>query len=310
MSLMRSVLLAGSENRWLREQAPRLGFVKKAVTRFMPGENVQDALAASRTLASQGIATVLTQLGENITDAHEADEVRAHYLDVLSRVAKTDLDCQISIKLTQLALDIDKDLCFQHVRALVERARSLGNFVWIDMEQHQYVDATLEVYRRVLAELPNVGLCLQAYLYRTPADLATLIPLGGGVRLVKGAYREPATIAYPHKRDVDAQYLTLARQMISPEARAAGFKPVFGTHDQRIIRAIQDHAGSTGVPKEAFEFDLLYGIQRSEQQQLAREGYRVRVLISYGTHWFPWYMRRLAERPANMWFVAKSVFSS
>jgi proline dehydrogenase len=310
MSLMRSVLLAGSENRWLRHQAPRLGFVRKAVTRFMPGERIEDALNAATGLAPQGISTVLTQLGENITDLSEAERVTNHYLDVLARIANTSLDCQISIKLTQLGLDVDKERCHQNLRALVERAHALKNFVWIDMEQHGYVDGTLDQYRRVLAEFPNVGVCLQAYLYRTPKDLTALIPLGGGVRLVKGAYREPADVAFPHKKDVDAQYVTLAKQMIGPEARASGFRAVFGTHDQTIIKAIQQHAASTNVPKDAFEYDLLYGIQRGEQMQLAQDRYRIRVLVSYGEYWFPWYMRRLAERPANVWFVAKSVFSS
>lgn len=310
MSLMRSVLLAGSESRWLRQQAPRMGFVKKAVTRFMPGEHVDDALKAAAVLQPQGISTVLTQLGENISDPREADAVREHYLDVLTRIAATSLNCQISVKPTQLALDIDKNRCVDNLRALAERAQTLKNFLWIDMEQHRYVDATLDVYKRVLADFPNVGVCLQAYLYRTPKDLASLLPLGGGVRLVKGAYKEPDHVAFPQKKDVDAAYVELGKQMIGPEARKSGFRAIFGTHDQTIIRTLQQHAASTSVPKDGFEFDLLYGINRDEQQQLARDSFRIRVLISYGEFWFPWYMRRLAERPANVWFVAKSVFSS
>lgn len=311
MSVMRSVLLAGSESRWLRQQAPRMGFVKKAVTRFMPGEHVGDALKAAATLQPQGISTVLTQLGENISDPREADAVREHYLDVLTRIAATPtLNCQISVKPTQLALDIDKDRCVDNLRALAERAYTLKNFVWIDMEQHRYVDATLDVYKRVLADFPNVGVCLQAYLYRTPKDLASIIPLGGGVRLVKGAYKEPDHVAFPQKKDVDAAYVELGKQMIGPEARKSGFRAIYGTHDQAIIRTLQEHAASTGVPKDGFEFDLLYGIQRDEQQRLARDNFRIRVLISYGEFWFPWYMRRLAERPANVWFVVKSTFSS
>ncbi|MPY90903.1 MAG: hypothetical protein GEU99_23685 [Luteitalea sp.] len=194
-------------------------------------------------------------------------------------------------------------------RALVERANPQGKRVWIDMEQHAYVDVTLELYRRVLARFPNVGVCLQAYLYRTADDVASLIPLGGGIRLVKGAYREPASIAYAQKADVDRSFVTLAKQMMAPEARAAGLRAVFGTHDDRMIQAIQSHASATGVGKDGFEFALLFGIQRAEQIRLAAERYHVRVLISYGDYWFPWYMRRLAERPANMWFVAKSLVS-
>ncbi len=310
MNVMRTVLLAGSESRWLRHQAPRLKFVKKAVTRFMPGERVEDALAAAASLRPQGITAVLTHLGENVADAEEAALVARHYLDVLARIDAGGLDCQISVKLTQLGLDVDEEQCHAHLRALVEKAAALGNFVWIDMEQHPYVDRTLRLYRRVLAELPAVGVCLQAYLYRTAADLAALLPLGGGIRLVKGAYMEPADVAYPKKSDVDANYLALAKEMLGPAARASGLRAVFGTHDQRLIRAVREHADSGGVPREAYEFDLLFGIQRAEQLRLAQERCRIRVLISYGEYWFPWYMRRLAERPANVLFVARSMFSS
>lgn len=309
MGMMRSVLLAGAESRWLRHQAPRLGFVRKAVSRFMPGEQPSDALNAAAALRQHDIATLLTYLGENIADIEEAERVTQHYADVLGRIRASELDALISVKLTQLGLDVDKETCLANLLGLVESASLQRKRVWIDMEQHTYVDATLELYRRALAKFPNVGVCLQAYLYRTAGDLASLIPLGGGIRLVKGAYREPSSIAYPHKADVDQNYLTLAKQMIGPEARAAGLCAVFGTHDERIIQAIQAHAATAGVPRDAFEFALLFGIQRAEQIQLAAQAYRVRVLISYGEFWFPWYMRRLAERPANVWFVAKSLFS-
>jgi proline dehydrogenase len=310
MSVMRSVLLAASDNRWMRRQAPRMGFVKKAVKRFMPGERVEDALTAAEALKTQGIATILTQLGENITELSEGDRVTAHYLDVLTRIEASGLDSCVSVKLTQLGLDIDKDKALANVRTLAARANALGSRLWIDMEQHGYVDATIDTYRRVLAEHPNVGVALQAYLYRTPKDLASLIPLGGAVRLVKGAYREPADVAYPKKADVDHAYVMLAKQMLSPEAREAGFVVVFGTHDQTIIRTLREHVDAERVPKRSFEFAMLFGIQRAEQAALAQAGYNIRCLISYGDYWFPWYMRRLAERPANVLFVAKSMFSS
>lgn len=309
MGVMRSVLLAGSESRWLRRQAPRLGFVRKAVSRFMPGERLEDAIEAASGLKAQGIATVLTRLGENVSDPAEAAAVASHYLDVLARIATTGLDCQISVKLTQLGLDIDPAACEEHLDNLAARAQVHGTFVWIDMEQHPYVDVTLDLYRAVLARHPNVGVCLQAYLYRTPADLRALIPLGGGVRLVKGAYLEPVTVAYPKKRDVDAAYLSLAKEMLGKEARTSGFRAVFGTHDRALIAAIREHAQAQNLPPFAYEFDLLYGIARAEQLRLARAGARVRVLISYGDYWFPWYMRRLAERPANVLFVVRSMFS-
>jgi proline dehydrogenase len=309
MGLMRSLLLAGSESAWLRRHAPQLPFIRKAVTRFMPGERLEDALAAAAELRQLGISTVLTELGENVSDAAQADDITRHYVDALEKIGASDLDCHISVKLTQLGLDVDEARCLANVRSLVAHAKEHGTFVWIDMEQHAYVDATLAIYRRVLADFPNVGVCLQAYLYRTAKDLISLIPLGGGVRLVKGAYREPAGVAYPKKRDVDDNFLALVKLMIGNDARAAGLRAVFGTHDARLIKAIQDHMDVTGQARESVEFHLLYGIQRAAQARLARAGYRVRVLISYGEHWFPWYMRRLAERPANVLFVAKSMLS-
>jgi proline dehydrogenase len=306
---MRSLLLAGSESRWLRRHAPHLPFVRKAVTRFMPGETLEDALWAAAELRQQGIGTVLTELGENVTDIARADEATRHYADALVRVGASKLDCDISVKLTQLGLEVDKARCLANLRSLVACANEHHTFVWIDMEQHAYVDATVETYRRVLADFPNVGVCLQAYLYRTAEDLTSLVPLGGGVRLVKGAYREPAIVAYPKKHDVDDNFFALAKLMIGPEARSAGLRPVFGTHDMRLINAIQGHMEAASLPRESVEFHLLYGIQRAEQARLARERYRARVLISYGEQWFPWYMRRLAERPANVLFVAKSLLS-
>jgi proline dehydrogenase len=309
MGVMRSVLLAASESRWLRQQAPRMGFVKKAVRRFMPGERIEDALAAAQALRGDGITAVVTKLGENVSEMREADAVAAHYVDVLTQIAASGLDCLISIKLTQLGLDVDRERCYGHVRDLAARAQAQGRLLWIDMEQRGYVDVTLDLYRRVLAEFPNVGVCLQAYLYRTEADLTAIIPLGGGVRLVKGAYLEPADVAFPKKVDVDENFLKLSKLMLGPAAAASGFRAVFGTHDGRIIRAIQDHAKATSVATDRYEFDLLYGIQRNEQQRLAAEHARIRVLIAYGDYWFPWYMRRLAERPANVLFVAKSMFS-
>jgi proline dehydrogenase len=310
MGLMRRLLLAGSASPWLRQRAPDWWFVSKAVSRFMPGERLEDALGAAAGLRRQGIGAVLTQLGENVSDLATANEATRHYMEVLTKIDASKLDCHISVKLTQLGLDVDAARCYANLRSLVECARELRTFVWIDMEQHTYVDATLEIYRRVLSEFPDVGVCLQAYLYRTADDLASLVPLGGGVRLVKGAYREPASIAYPRKRDVDRRFLDLSELMLAADARAAGFRAVFGTHDRRIIKDIERRIDATPATRSACEFHLLFGIQRAEQARLARDGYRVRILISYGAQWFPWYMRRLAERPANVLFVVKSMFSN
>jgi len=307
MGLMRSLLLAGSESRWLRAQATRRAFVRRAVSRFMPGESLEDALGTAPALKQDGIGLVLTRLGESVSDAAEADAVATHYLEALERIRATSVAAEISVKPTQLGLDIEPERCLAHLRALAGRAAALGNFVWIDMEQSRYVDATLDLTRRVRAEHANVGVCLQAYLFRTAPDVERLLPTGAGIRLVKGAYREPPEIAFPRKRDVDANYLALARRLLADDARKAGVRAVFGTHDSRLLRAIVDHAAAIGLPARAAEFHLLYGIQRAQQQRLARAGHTVRVLVSYGSYWFPWYMRRLAERPANVLFVAKSL---
>ena len=307
---MRAALLAGSESARLRETASRSPAVKRAVARFMPGERLEDALAAAAAVRPAGLGAVLTRLGESVRDAAEAAEVTRHYLDVLDRAAgePAALRCEISVKPTQLGLDIDPALCAAHVRTLVERARATSNFVWIDMEQSRYTDATLRLCRDMRPIGPHVGVCVQAYLRRTPEDVEGLIAAGAGIRLVKGAYQEPAAVAFPSKRDVDARYLDLARRLLSKGARSAGPRIVFGTHDPRLLDAIRAQAKGETLDAAACEFHLLYGIQRESQVALARAGHRVSVLISYGSYWFPWYMRRLAERPANVLFVVKSVF--
>jgi proline dehydrogenase len=306
MGIVRSVLLAGSESRWLRERAPRYGFVRSAVSRFMPGETVEAALDATRAV---GVGTVLTQLGENVRDLEQARGVTRHYLDVLDRVHRGGLDVEVSIKLTQLGLDLSREECEKNLLALIERARALSNWIWIDIESTAYTDATLDIYRRMRAAHPNVGVCIQAYLYRTAEDLKTLLPLGGGLRLVKGAYREPPDKAFPKKSDVDENYFRLAAQLLSADARAKGVRAIFGTHDPVLIRRIEELGRSSNLPPEALEFQMLYGIRRQEQERIAKAGHRFRVLISYGDAWFPWYMRRLAERPANVLFVVRSLFA-
>jgi proline dehydrogenase len=308
VGVMRSLLLAGSQSRWLREQATRRKFVRRAVSRFMPGETMEEAMAAAASVAPQKIGAVLTRLGENVDQEAEADEVRDHYLGALDRIARDHAPSEVSVKLTQLGLDLDRERCFARLEELVERAHARGVFLWIDMEQSRYVDVTLEQARRARALRPGVGVAMQAYLRRTPADLLALLPTGTGVRLVKGAYMEPPEVAFPRKEDVDRAYFELARTLLSDGARQVAMRVVFGTHDTRLIEAIRGHAQERGLPVEACEFHLLYGIQTRTQERLAAEGARVSVLISYGSYWFPWYMRRLAERPANVLFVMRSMF--
>ena len=304
MSLLKSFFLSASESRWLRERAVRYPFVRRAVSRFMPGETADDALSAARAL---GVGTVLTRLGENLVSASEAEGVARHYLDLLDRVHAERLDVEISVKLTQLGLDFSREACEAHLHALAESARSQNNWVWVDMESTAYTDVTLEIYRRLRARFPNTGVCVQSYLYRTSADVESLIALGSGIRLVKGAYREPPDKAYPKKADVDASYFRLAERLLSAEAREKRVRAIFGTHDPDLIRRIEGLARSGGLAPKELEFQMLYGIGRSEQVRLAAAGYRFRVLISYGEAWFAWYMRRLAERPANVLFVLRSL---
>jgi proline dehydrogenase len=308
MSLMRRSLLKASQSPWLRERAPRYGFMRRTVKRFMPGENIEDALAAAQTLASNGIGTVLTHLGENITDRAEAQDVTNHYLDVLNRARTANLPAEVSVKLTQLGLDLDREFCYSNLVALIEHTPA-EKTLWIDIEQSPYVAVTLELYRRARKSYPNVGVCVQAYLYRTEKDLDSLISIGGAVRLVKGAYNEPPEIAFPQKKDVDENYFHLAQRLLSPEARKTRVRAAMATHDSVLIKKIAEWSAAQGIAKTHLEFQMLYGIQRSEQLRLVRDGYRCNVLISYGSFWFPWFMRRLAERPANMLFLARNFFS-
>ena len=304
---MRNVFLAASTNTWLRERGTKYKFVQRSVKRFMPGETVQDAVPVAEELQQHGIGTVFTKLGENVTDAREAERVMQHYLDVLALVRPKGLDVELSVKPTQLGLDLDPNQCYANLKKIIEKEEPT-RVVWIDMESSAYVDGTLDLYRRAKADFPNVGICLQAYLYRTAKDLESLLPLGPAIRLVKGAYQEPATVAYPAKQDVDKNYLALAEVLLSEAARKTKTRAAFATHDGELVQRICGHAGAQGLPQKSYEFQMLYGIRRAEQLRLAKEGWLMRVLISYGSYWFPWYMRRLAERPANAWFVVKNMF--
>lgn len=309
MSVMRSVFLAASQSVWMRARATRYRFVQRSVSRFMPGETVDDALPVAAELMKQRIGTVFTKLGENVTDASEASEVTQHYLDVLMKVRGPGLDTELSVKPTQLGLDLDASLCYANLKTIIQK-EDPRRVVWIDMESSAYVDPTLALYRRAKAEFPNVGVCLQAYLFRTAKDLESLLPLGPAIRLVKGAYQEPPDRAYPKKSDVDANYFALAKMLLSDAAQRSGTRAAFATHDRALVQRLIEYCNAQNLGQAAYEFQMLYGIQRAEQSRLAREGWRMMVLVSYGSYWFPWYMRRLAERPANAWFVLRNMFSA
>jgi len=309
MTFVRSLLLAASQNVWLREHAVKYPFVRRSVSRFMPGETLDAALEAARTLQQKNIATVFTHLGENVADRAEARRVAEHYLEVLARVHELKLPAEVSVKLTQLGLDLSQDFCFENLERIIQHENG-NSIVWVDMEASNYVDITLELYRRALKNFPNVGICLQAYLYRTKKDLADLLPLKPSIRLVKGAYKEPASIAFPKKSGVDENYFTLAEEMLRAKMTGHCPRTAFGTHDVPLIRRLSDYVRAQGLPASDLEVQMLYGIQRAEQERLAREGSRSIVLVAYGSYWYPWFVRRLAERPANLWFMVRNVFAS
>jgi proline dehydrogenase len=308
MSLARNALLRASRSPWLAQQASRRAFARRAVRRFMPGEKAEDALEAARTLAARGLGTILTQLGENLTSLDDAAQVRDHYLGLLESIKARDLPSWPSVKPTQLGLDLSFEACLANLEAIAHKADATGSILWIDMEDSSYVDRTLDLYRRVRDKHQRVGLALQAYLYRTPKDLESLLPLRPIIRLVKGAYAEPPSVAFPRKRDVDHAFVELSRTLMTAAAGDGAF-PIFGTHDMNIVARLVDMAAEAGVRDGQYEIHMLYGIRAADQTRLAAQGRAVKTLISYGSAWFPWYMRRLAERPANVWFVVRSLFA-
>jgi proline dehydrogenase len=274
----------------------------------MPGETADDALAAARRLEQGGLSTILSHLGEGVGDRAEAEKITEHYLGVLDRLRDSGLPSELSVKLSQLGLDIDASLCLENFSQIAE-ASGPDRTVWVDMEQSPYVDVTLEFCRRARKSHRNIGVCLQAYLFRTARDLEALIAEGATVRLVKGAYSEPPEIALAVKADVDENYFQLAQMLLGSDARRTGVRAAIGTHDQKLIRRISGWAASQGIRNSEIEFQMLYGIQSPEQLRLARAGYRSGVFICYGSCWFPWFMRRLAERPANTLFLVRNLFS-
>ncbi len=303
---MRRFFLWAARNSWLRERLPRMPFMRRAVRRFMPGETMESAMDAAAPLQAAGIATMYTKLGENLGSLAEADAVADHYIAVLDAIKARGLDGEISVKPTQLGLDLDEDRALAHLTRIAAHAASVGSYVWIDMEGSAYVDATIRLYERLRAVEPRTGLCVQAYLRRTAADLERLRPLDPAIRLVKGAYDETASIAYRDKGQVDANYVGLAVSFLK-EGRGQSIRLGLGTHDVALIEQIAAQVAPAGIGREGFEIQMLYGIRTGEQFRLAKAGYRVQTLIAYGDAWYPWYMRRLAERPANVTFAIRSL---
>jgi proline dehydrogenase len=275
---------------------------RRMARRFVAGETLADVLAATRPLNARHISVSLDHLGENVADAREAAAAAADYIQMLDRIQAEGLEANISIKLTALGLDVDMDLARQNLARVLGRAAESGIFVRVDMEGSAYTQRTLDLIMEAHRAYPNVGTVLQAMLYRTPRDLELLNERRIRVRLVKGAYLEPTAIAYPRKSDVDACYLRLMRRLLEQ-----GTYPAIATHDERLIAEAQRFAAEKGIARARFEFQMLYGIRRDLQESLARAGYNVRVYVPYGTQWYPYLTRRMAERPANLMFIASNM---
>jgi proline dehydrogenase len=263
----------------------------------MPGERLDDARAAAAGLASEGLPTSFTALGENVTSEAEAQRVADHYLEAYERIAARGLDTEISVKPTHLGLDVGRAVAAKNLARLADAAKERGNWLWLDMEASPYVESTVELYRELRAERPNVGVCLQGYLRRTAEDVESLLPLDPSVRLVKGAYREPPELVVGGRRLVDESFRGLADRLVG--GRGPRGRVVLGTHDVDLIERVGADARARGHGMDAFEIAMLFGIRTSDQLRLSREGHAVRTLIAYGTHWYPWFMRRIAEKPVE-----------
>jgi len=303
--LTRSALIYLSRHEGLKDFAARFSLFKKLTTRFIAGENIEEAVAAIRDINQRGCSASFDHLNESVGSTAETEAEVREYLDVLARIDETGIDSNVSIKLSQFGLVIDPELAYRNARRVVEDAARRGNFVRVDMEGSEVTQATIDVFKRLRGEfgLNEVGIVLQSYLYRTMEDARDLLKIPARIRLCKGAYNEPPEVAYPNKKDVDDNYVRVMQLLLS-----SGTYHGIATHDPKMIDATVEFAQREGVAKEAFEFQMLYGIRRDLQEQLARDGYGMRVYVPYGKHWYPYFMRRLAERPANVWFVLKNLF--
>lgn len=305
MGLARSLALWAVDNRWLREHLPRYRWVRRSVSRFMPGETLDDALEAATRLRERAQPTMFTYLGENVTDLADARGVVEHYRDAYDRIADAGLETEISVKPSHLGLDLDAESTFTRLDELAGAAADHDNWLWLDMESHAYVEPTLELYRKLRAGHPNVGVCLQAYLKRTADDIDSLMPLDPTIRLVKGAYREPRDVAFGSREVIDEAYRRLALLILArkgPVGRLA-----LGTHDLALVRQIETDVRG----REGFEVHMLFGIRQGDLLRMRSEGYETRSLISYGSNWYPWFMRRIAEKPIeNSLLALRNLLSS
>ena len=302
--LTRSALIYLSRQEGLKEFAAKFSLFKKLTTRFIAGETTDEAVAAIREINARGCSASFDHLNESVSSVAATKDEVSEYLHLLELIDSTEINSNVSIKLTQFGLEIAPELAYQNARSIVEDATRRGNFVRIDMEGSSVTQATIDVFKRIRSEfgLNDVGIVLQSYLRRTMDDARELLKIPARIRLCKGAYDEPASVAYPDKQDVDDNYVRVMQLLL-----ASGTFHGIATHDPKMIDATIEFAQREGIGKDAFEFQMLYGIRRDLQEQLARDGYGMRVYVPYGKHWYPYFMRRLAERPANIWFVLKNV---
>ncbi len=307
---LRSLLLYLSTASWARQIATDFPPAWQVASRFIAGESSQDVIRASQAINKSGLSTTLNYLGESVATEEDAAAAREAIIQLIQQIHQYGVNADISIKPTQLGLHISSDVIYGNLQQVLTAAEKYHTRIQIDMEDSSVTDTTLNLYRRLRDEDQfghRVGIVLQAYLYRTEADVQALIEEGGWVRLCKGAYKEPPSIAFPQKADTDANFMHLAQQMLSEEARQQGMYPCFATHDEALIRAIIQYARQNQIDAETFEFQMLYGVRRDLQEAIHQQGYRVRIYIPYGTAWYPYFMRRLAERPANLWFFLNNL---
>lgn len=302
--ITRDALLWLSQREGLKDFATRFGFFKKLTTRFVAGDTIDEVIPFIRQLNTENCTASFDHLNESVGSAAEAEGEVTEYLNILAKIDESHINSNVSIKLTQFGLGLDKELAYRNARRIVEEAQRRGNFVRVDMEGSDVTQATIDIFKRLRAEfgLNDVGIVLQSYLYRTYADAQELVKLPARIRICKGAYSEPPEVAFPDKKDVDANYVKVMQLLLG-----SGTYHGIATHDPKMISATIDFATREGIGKDKFEFQMLYGIRRDLQRQLARDGYNVRIYVPYGKHWYPYFMRRLAERPANVWFVMKNL---
>ena len=318
--MLRSFLIHLSKANWARSMVTNWGFAWRAASRFVAGETLGDAIQTIRVLNERGITATLDHLGEHTTNTVKAKQAVQDILKALDQIQATGVYANVSIKLTQIGLSLSEELCVENLKQILTHARDRDNFVRLDMEDSSCVDYTLRIYYRMREEydLSNIGVVIQSYLYRSQNDVTRIIQEGGRIRLCKGAYQEPPQVAFPIKKDVDTNYDFLAKIMIEGTLQLGSPLrsdnclvppiPAFATHDLKRILFVKEYASKLDLPKQAIEFQMLYGIRRDLQDQIAREGYPIRIYVPYGTEWYPYYVRRLAERPANVWFFISNFF--